>query len=57
MELSDTVVMTSGEKVAALSLASLFSLRMLGLFMVLPVFSLYGGGLKGADPGLVGFVD
>ena len=55
MELSDTVVMTSGEKVAALSLASLFSLRMLGLFMVLPVFSLYGGELEGADPALIGF--
>lgn len=37
-----------------LSLAGLFSLRMVGLFMILPVFSVYGSGLSGATPFLIG---
>ncbi|THT98770.1 MFS transporter [Lampropedia puyangensis] len=48
--------MTSGELRASLALAAVFALRMLGLFLVLPVFSLaakdYAGG---DDPALVGF--
>lgn len=48
--------MTAGELRASLALAAVFALRMLGLFLVLPVFSLaatqYEGG---SDPALVGF--
>jgi len=39
---------------ATWSLASLFALRMLGLFMILPVFALYGKELAGATPELIG---
>ncbi len=42
------------EKRAAASLASIYSLRMLGLFMIFPVFSLYGQGLEGNTPFLIG---
>lgn len=46
--------MTPGEKRAAISLAGIFSLRMLGLFMILPVFSLYAQHLEGVTPTRVG---
>ncbi|PCJ34088.1 MAG: MFS transporter [Moraxellaceae bacterium] len=39
---------------ATLSLAGLFSLRMLGLFMILPVFAIYGTEFDGATALLVG---
>jgi MFS family permease len=42
------------ERRAALTLASIFSTRMLGLFMILPVFALYTEHLKGATPALMG---
>ena len=42
------------EKRAATSLASIYSLRMLGLFMILPVFSLYAPQLDGYSPLLLG---
>ncbi len=42
------------EKRATLTLASLYSLRMLGLFMILPVFSLYAVELEGVTPLLIG---
>ncbi len=42
------------EKRAAMSLASIYSLRMLGLFMIFPVFSLYGQQLEGNTPFLIG---
>ncbi len=42
------------EKRAAASLASIYSLRMLGLFMIFPVFSLYGQQLEGNTPLLIG---
>lgn len=47
--------MNSTERRSALMLASIMSLRMLGLFMVLPVFSLYAHQLRGATPALIGF--
>jgi len=47
--------MTSLEKRTALSLASIFSIRMLGLFMLFPVISLYQDRLAGATPALMGF--
>lgn len=46
--------MTSGERRTAISLASIYSMRMLGLFMVLPIFSLYVDRLQGATPMLMG---
>lgn len=45
---------SSLERRAVFSLAGLFSLRMIGLFMILPVFSVYGSGLSGATPFLIG---
>jgi len=46
--------MTSTERRAAISLAGIFSTRMLGLFMILPVFALYSEHLDGATPFLIG---
>jgi MFS family permease len=46
--------MTPLERRAALSLASIFALRMLGLFMILPVFALYADHLAGVTPLLMG---
>ncbi|BCX82685.1 hypothetical protein MIT9_P2271 [Methylomarinovum caldicuralii] len=46
--------MTRTEKRAAVGLALIFALRMLGLFMILPVFALFAGELEGATPKLVG---
>lgn len=42
------------ERRGALSLAGIFGLRMLGLFMLYPVFAVYGRRLPGATPGLIG---
>jgi len=39
---------------AAGSLAGVFSVRLLGLFMIYPVFAAYAGGLSGATPYLIG---
>ncbi len=36
------------------TLAAIFALRMFGLFLLLPVFSLFGDGLEGATPVLIG---
>lgn len=44
-----------GMQRAVAGLASIFGLRMLGLFMILPVFSLYADGLAGYSPILLGF--
>ncbi len=46
--------MNPTERRAALSLSVIMSLRLLGLFMVLPLFSLYANGLSGATPLLIG---
>lgn len=42
------------EKKAAFSLATVFGLRMLGLFMILPVFAIYGEQLVGFSPIWIG---
>ncbi|QFU21236.1 MFS transporter [Shewanella eurypsychrophilus] len=42
------------EKKVAFSLASVFGLRMMGLFMIMPVFALYGQHLEGFSPLWVG---
>ncbi len=46
--------MTPGERRAAGALASIYALRMLGLFMILPVFALYAERLDGVTPVMVG---
>jgi len=46
--------MTPTERRSAFSLAGIFSTRMLGLFMILPVFALYSDHLEGATPFLIG---
>ncbi len=48
--------MSPEERRAGASLASIFALRMLGLFLILPVFSVYAATLPGGDNlALVGF--
>ncbi len=39
---------------AAAALAAVFSVRLLGLFMIYPVFAAYAGSLAGANPYLIG---
>ncbi len=46
--------MLKTEKKAAYSLALVYALRMLGLFMILPVFSLYADQYEAATPLLIG---
>ncbi len=48
--------MSAEERKSAVSLAAIFGLRMLGLFLILPVFAPYAHGLQGAaeNPMLVG---
>lgn len=46
--------MLKTEKRAALSLALVYAFRMIGLFMILPVFSLYASEYSGATPVLIG---
>jgi MFS family permease len=47
--------MTAGERRASLSLATIFGARMLGLFLVLPVFALEAAQYPGGDdPALIG---
>lgn len=46
--------MVPTERRAVFSLASIYALRMMGLFMILPVFALYGETLEGYTPALIG---
>ncbi len=46
--------MRSQEQRTTLYLASIYAFRMMGLFMILPVFSLYAHSLKQATPTLIG---
>jgi len=46
--------LASQERRAAVSLAMIYAFRMLGLFMILPVFALYAEDLPGATPLLMG---
>ena len=45
-----TSPMTPSERYATLSLAGIYALRMLGLFMILPVLSLFAKQLEGSTP-------
>lgn len=42
------------EKRAGMSLAAIYAVRMIGLFMILPVFTLYADQFEGSTPTLVG---
>lgn len=46
--------MNALERRATASLAALYSFRMLGLFMVLPLLALYAGDMRGASPANLG---
>lgn len=47
--------MNPGERRAILALSGIYAFRMLGLFLILPVFSLYAtDSLEGATPALIG---
>ena len=46
--------MTAGERRSSLSLAFIFALRMMGLFMIYPVFAVFARQLQGSTPALIG---
>jgi len=46
--------MNSAERRSVFSLAGIYSLRMLGLFLILPVFAIYAEHLDGVTPTLIG---
>lgn len=46
--------MNSVEKKAIVGLGGIFALRMLGLFMIIPIFSVYGSQYQHATPFLIG---
>ena len=48
--------MNASERRATAALGSIFALRMLGLFMIVPVFAVYGQQYRGATPALLGLV-
>jgi len=48
------VHMNTLERKAVIPLAGIYGLRMLGLFLILPVFALYAEGLQGVTPMLMG---
>jgi predicted MFS family arabinose efflux permease len=50
----DSNTMTSLEKRSVIGLSGIFALRMLGLFMILPVFSLAASQYAGSTPFLIG---
>ncbi|WMC10172.1 MFS transporter [Oceanimonas pelagia] len=52
--MSDQQGFSPRERRASFTLASIFGMRMLGLFMIMPVFALYGSGLEGYSPLWVG---
>ena len=50
----NTSSLTANERKAVFSLAGIFSLRMFGLFMLLPVLAIYTHSLEGSTPFLTG---
>ena len=49
MDSPDDDKMSPAERRAGLSLAAIFALRMLGLFLILPVFAVHAHGMPGGD--------
>lgn len=54
MRQNDQSGLTALEKRSTLGLAGVYGVRMLGLFMILPVFAIYATRLEGVTPTLVG---
>ena len=52
--MSESIAFTPQERHATFALAGVFFLRMLGLFMLVPVLALYANKLAGATPFMVG---
>jgi predicted MFS family arabinose efflux permease len=50
----DLISMNSLERRSTFALSSIFALRMLGLFMIIPVFAIVGQQYQGATPALLG---
>jgi len=50
-----TSPMSAPERRATLSLASIYALRMFGLFLIMPVLSLFSEQLDGSTPALIGW--
>jgi len=50
-----TSPMSASERRATLSLASIYALRMLGLFLIMPVLSLFSEQLENSTPALIGW--
>ncbi|MBK2124885.1 MFS transporter, partial [Fangia hongkongensis] len=46
--------MTTSDKTSTFSIASIYAFRMLGLFIILPIFSLYADKIIDATPTLIG---
>ena len=51
---SNNTGLSQTERKAVFSLAGIYSLRMIGLFMILPVFAIYAEHLHGSTPFLIG---
>ena len=54
MSSTTKIMMSPQERRAAASIATIFIFRMLGLFMILPVFALYADGFDGVTPTQIG---
>jgi MFS family permease len=52
--MNDPFKMTSAEKRSGMALSLIYFLRMMGLFMILPVMAIYAEGLSGSTPLLIG---
>jgi MFS family permease len=52
---SQSSAMTGAERTAVASLGALYAVRMLGLFMVLPVIAIYLSAYQGYSPAMLGF--
>lgn len=54
MKIPDPHKLTAAEQRAALSMSAIYAVRMLGLFMILPVFAIYASDMEGVTPALIG---
>ena len=54
MKIPDPHKLTAAERRAALSMSAIYAVRMLGLFMILPVFAIYASDMDGVTPTLIG---
>jgi MFS family permease len=54
MKIPDPHKLSASERRAALSMSAIYAVRMLGLFMILPVFAIYASDMDGVTPALIG---